>query len=137
MLSSGVKDTDHEANSSLIAAPLGDYSRPFTKVRRESVAYSFFFHFGSFILFNKTLSLLFCLPSLFLSVHFSLVLSTDTHQGNTSLKLPDRCLKPFVSCARQKAADGFQRLRLALSYGSLSMRPVRADCLKYDAGSIR
>lgn len=96
----------------------------------------FYYYLGSFILFNKALSLSSIL-SLFLSVHFSLVLSTDTHQGNTSLKLPDRCLKPFVSCARQKADDGFQRLRLALSYSSLSMRPVRADCLKYDAGSIR
>lgn len=35
MLSSGVKDTDHVAKSCQIAAPLGDYSRPFAKVRRQ------------------------------------------------------------------------------------------------------
>lgn len=35
-----------------------------------------------------------------------------THtSGNTSLKPSKCCLKPFVSCSRQKADDRFQRLR--------------------------
>lgn len=79
MLSSGVKDTDHGANSCQIAAPLGDYSRPFAKARsqlKESGFHSLFYFvlvhlshldisFLSFFHFLNSLSLLSL--SLFLS----------------------------------------------------------------------
>lgn len=110
MLSSGVKDTDHGANSCQIAAPLGDYSRPFAKVRRqlrESGAHSLFC-FGSFISLRSLSSISFFFFTFCFSPLFSCSLYRHT-SGNTSLKLPERCLKPFVSCARQKADDGFQR----------------------------
>lgn len=82
MLSSGVKDTDHGANSCQIGSPLGDYSRPFAKVRRQlrkSGAHSLYC-FDSFISLRSRSSISFFL---FLSVsfHVSLVPSADTHHG--------------------------------------------------------
>lgn len=137
VLSSGVKDTDQGANSCQIAAPCGDYSMPSAKVRsqlKESGSPSLS-SFASFISLGSFFFISFFLFSL--PLFLFLLLSSGSLQGITSLKLPEWCLKPFVSCARQKAEDGFQRLKWPLSYGGLSVGPVRADRFKYDAGLAR
>lgn len=72
MLSCGVKDTDHVANSCQTAAPLEDYSRPFskeTRQSRESGARSFF-PLGSFIS-SLSSNYFFFLPCVFLSPSLS------------------------------------------------------------------
>lgn len=73
MLSSGVKDTDHGANSCQIAAPRGDYSRPFAKVRRQlresgSLFVQFCFIYLTWIFLSSTP--LFCFCSIFFPATF-------------------------------------------------------------------